>query len=303
VVAVTAAINDGEEATPPQWVTRDTQVACIILAARLRHRLDLDEASARRLIRHVETALASDPDNTPDSRRPFACRTDDGRLEEIVLFSDYRINWETWDLTRVEQSLWGDPPVWVHAGSLEVSWYKFEEAVTQVLRETGQLPATDAIPPSELEARLIASEQARAKAEAEAETLRQELLIAQIAHAEAEADAAELRRQAEERSAEPPQGPLGPGPKPATKAKPKKKLVGKGGGRYNELFKPAETHAKEVLAAQQFKQFEAFKAHLREWVAMQDGKQPSDKTIGDRWAKIFWAKRDQKKWLSQAGFD
>jgi hypothetical protein len=141
---VTIAFNDGEEDIPPQWVTRDTLVACIILAARLNHMLDLDEASARRLVRHVVAALISDPDNTLDARRPFACRTDDGRLEEIDLFSDYRTDSETWDLTRVEQPLWGDRPIWIRAGSLEVSWYKFEQAVAQALR--GPLPVAIAGP-------------------------------------------------------------------------------------------------------------------------------------------------------------
>ena len=74
-------------------------------------------------------ALVSGPDNTLDSQRPFACRTDDGQLEEIGLFADYRMDRDTWDLTRVEQRLWGDPPILVHAGSLEVSWYKFEQAM------------------------------------------------------------------------------------------------------------------------------------------------------------------------------
>jgi hypothetical protein len=143
---VTAALSGGEKDTPPQWVARDTLVVCIIFAARLNHRIELDEASARQLIHRVMDALVSDPDNTLDSRRPFACRADDGRLGEIGFLADYRIDLETWALMRVEQRLWGDQPILVPAGWLEVSWYKFEQAVAQALREAGPLPVAGADP-------------------------------------------------------------------------------------------------------------------------------------------------------------
>jgi hypothetical protein len=121
----------------PEWVTLGTLVSCIILAARLNHGVALDEAGARRLTQRIADILSDDPDNTLDSRRPFAFWTDDGAwFEDIDYLEPYRKDWQTWDLILTEGPPW---PKWIGVqGHLAVRWYKFDQAVAQALRHAPQ---------------------------------------------------------------------------------------------------------------------------------------------------------------------
>jgi hypothetical protein len=263
VAAVTA---DATAEIPPDWVPWHALLYWVPWIVRRYYRPEFDEATAKRWMPDVVQALRHDVDDRIKPRLGLwevqASGEDalaGGRfVEEIDWLDNYVVeSWSTGSVQRrVPQE--GDPPGF----TLAAHWDWLMTAVQQVARQAGLAlrgsaspvgRAGDDLAPSQSQLEVEADEAELRRAKAEAETLRQELLLAQMARAEAEADAAELRHQAAEAregSAEPPQElPPRPDPKAVTKAKPKKKLAGRGGGQPSEVQAEFKSRLRQALRA------------------------------------------------------
>jgi hypothetical protein len=203
----TVSVNDSDDAVPPEWVPWRALLYWVVWIVRRYYRPEFDEATAKRWMPDVVQALRHDVDNRIEPRLGLwevqASGEDalaGGRfVEEIDWLDNYVVeSWSTGSVQRrVPQE--GDPPGF----TLAAHWVWLMTAVQQVAQQAGLAlrgtarpveRASDDLAPSQSQPEVEADEAElrRAKAEADAEALRQELLAEQIAREKAEADAAKV---------------------------------------------------------------------------------------------------------------